>query len=409
MMASDMSPKGSPEGPSVAWLHDQEFRRAVLEGADHEQLEPPTPTQKPRPISSRFSPSSSSATGSTSRPRKRLCRAHRSLPLSNRDSSSSLAYTSGPSSLPLTGSSAPGNGEGSRTRLDMLLDQFQLQSSPMPKKTAEARHRKETEKERAIRKEKERAREKEKGRRKSERENERAGRHEARGKGKEESLSAGGSHEGFKAKAGQGASHMPTMRSHTHPNIIPPPPLFSASSTTEKLRSTTSNPLPLSRNSLSPNKPGMPPRIGLGMKPARALSSSSSGGMAFKTPFLEPKQAVRSSPRRAGSSTASSSSSSAQPRPHLPLSASREAPTLPPRTTSNPARQHPTSRPLPPSRPDSKPVSATAAADCLSGFTNFDVGEDEPEGDTSFDSLDGLFNEGGPEVEMLLRQVDGTQ
>jgi hypothetical protein len=37
-----------------------------------------------------------------------------------------------------------------------------------------------------------------------------------------------------------------------------------------------------------------------------------------------------------------------------------------------------------------------------------DIGEDEPEGNDSFDSFDGLFENGGEEVERLLRAIDGS-
>jgi len=39
---------------------------------------------------------------------------------------------------------------------------------------------------------------------------------------------------------------------------------------------------------------------------------------------------------------------------------------------------------------------------------NVDIGEDEPEGNDSFDSFDGMFQEGGPEVEELFRRIDGS-
>jgi len=81
----------------------------------------------------------------------------------------------------------------------------------------------------------------------------------------------------------------------------------------------------------------------------------------FKTPFLNPTS-VRSSPRR-----------TAQPSPlrALPM--------------QTPTRAH---------------VKAHNA--------NVDIGEDEPEGNDSFDSFDGMFQEGGPEVEELFRAVDGS-
>lgn len=37
---------------------------------------------------------------------------------------------------------------------------------------------------------------------------------------------------------------------------------------------------------------------------------------------------------------------------------------------------------------------------------NVDIGENDPEGDESFDSFDGMFQEGGPEVEELFRAID---
>lgn len=40
---------------------------------------------------------------------------------------------------------------------------------------------------------------------------------------------------------------------------------------------------------------------------------------------------------------------------------------------------------------------------------NVDIGEDDPAGDSSFDSFDGLFQDGGPEIEQLLKTVDGSQ
>lgn len=40
---------------------------------------------------------------------------------------------------------------------------------------------------------------------------------------------------------------------------------------------------------------------------------------------------------------------------------------------------------------------------------NVDIGEDDPAGDSSFDSFDGMFETGGPELEALLKAVDGSQ
>ncbi|WVQ99373.1 hypothetical protein IAU59_006506 [Kwoniella sp. CBS 9459] len=150
------------ERPSITWLHDQDLRRAVLQATEDDVILPPTPTQKPRPISSRFSPSSSSTlcarqnteSDSATRqpPRKRQCRAraHRSLPTSLRrpagavssSSSNDVRSTStnmaGASSMPSLsmststmisnyGTTGPEDG---KTRLDLLLERIQILASP---------------------------------------------------------------------------------------------------------------------------------------------------------------------------------------------------------------------------------------------------------------------------------------
>ncbi|WVF71443.1 hypothetical protein IAT40_006247 [Kwoniella sp. CBS 6097] len=144
------------ERPSITWLHDQDLRKAVLQATEDDVIQPPTPTQKPRPISSKTEPNSTTRQP----PRKRQCRAraHRSLPTSlrrpsgtsgilsiNNDyESTSMSETgaSGARSLPnvSTGSTlhstmnsthgAGGEGEGGRTRLDLLLEKIQILASP---------------------------------------------------------------------------------------------------------------------------------------------------------------------------------------------------------------------------------------------------------------------------------------
>jgi hypothetical protein len=79
----------------------------------------------------------------------------------------------------------------------------------------------------------------------------------------------------------------------------------------------------------------------------------------FKTPFLNPT-AIRSSPRRT----------------------------------------------VPPSPLRALPVQTPTRAKVQVHNANVDIGEDE--GNDSFDSFDGMFQEGGPEIDELFRAVDGS-
>jgi len=82
----------------------------------------------------------------------------------------------------------------------------------------------------------------------------------------------------------------------------------------------------------------------------------------FKTPFLNPP-AIRSSPRRT----------------------------------------------VPPSPLRALPIQTPTRAKVQIHNANVDIGEDEPEGNDSFDSFDGLFEEGGPDIDELFRAVDGSR
>lgn len=159
-----------------------------------------------------------------------------------------------------------------------------------------------------------------------------------------------------------------------------------------------------SRPPLSPIKPGAAPRIGLGSqlqnsKIHRSFVKTSSTGRAFKPPLLQPQGVtVRSSPRR------SVQSSKSHPPMRGPSNAApQQAKRAPPVSTPT--------RPMATSRGSSTSVSTRSSDGPIhtSFFSNYDVGESEPAGDRSFDSFDGIFEEGGEEFEMLLRQVDGTK
>jgi len=116
---------------------------------------------------------------------------------------------------------------------------------------------------------------------------------------------------------------------------------------------------PTSAKPPSPMKPGLAPRIGLRSHNTPTPSTQK----AFRPPLLAP-QGPRSSPRR---------------------------------TTPNP----PSTK-----RPIRGPSTPTMRSDVSK--TNTDPSSDGL-GEESFDSFDGMFQDGGAEIEELLRKVDGSQ
>ncbi|AFR92354.1 hypothetical protein C343_00218 [Cryptococcus neoformans C23] len=395
-------PESSPRAPLVAWKHDQRIRDAILQATEDDFVDPPIPTQPPRPISSKLSHSSTNISDPV-RPRKRFCRNHRSLPpcLRNTLPSSSASHSLAGSSSVLSTEASIGDISGSvsaKTQLDLLLEQFRLQASPVKGETEERPQPEE----RAKRHGKENRM------------------NSTRGKSKEKERRQQKRLQDEKAKKGDvptqkhaELSTSPKMRGNSSSSI-----LSHNSSATDisficvpthntsfDRRMSHSSSISSIRSPLSPVKPGAAPRIGLG---SQNKSSSKippprvSTLKTFKTPFLEPRQGVRSSPRRIESA-----------KPAIPQTSTcdRAYGRAPTTSSTHSTVSGPPSRATP-SRPNSsgpQTRSAKKLASHPSGFTNFDVGEDEPEGDRSFDSFDGIFNEGGPEIEMLLRQVDGTQ
>ncbi|WVO22177.1 uncharacterized protein IAS62_003507 [Cryptococcus decagattii] len=391
-------PESSPRAPLVAWKHDQRIRNAILQATEDDFVDPPIPTQQPRPISSKLSHSSTTISNPV-RPRKRICRNHRSLPpcLRNVPSSSSSSHSLvGSSSILSSDAASIGDISGSasaKTQLDLLLEQFRLQASPM-KSPAEERSQSE-------------GRPKRHG--KENKMNSARGKSKEKGRGQQQK-----GLEDEKAKKGdmplqKHAELSPSlkMRGNSSSSILSHNSSATDISFTCALTHNTSfdrmshSSISFIRSPLSPVKHGAAPRIGLGSqsKPSSKIPPPRVSTLkTFKTPFLEPRQGVRSSPRRMESARTVI--------PHTPACDGAPSASSTRTTVSGPSSRTSPTRPIslgPQTR------SAKKLASHPSGFTNFDVGEDEPEGDRSFDSFDGIFNEGGPEVEMLLRQVDGTQ
>ncbi|WVR07013.1 hypothetical protein IAU60_004052 [Kwoniella sp. DSM 27419] len=429
----------SQEEPMVSWMHDQGLRWAVLQATKDETITPPTPTQKPRPISSRFSPSShtaglASSSTSTRPPRKRPCRAHRSLPLPIRRPGSadspgeSMRGNSLPNTLympghPSTGSTsnpASSSGDGCKTRLEALLEKVALLDSPPETSRAGSITR------RSIPN------------------GARAG-----GDTSAETPSRGLRPRGAKMivdnHSVSGSTVVQSTPTRSRRKLgnrqlgeNESQPMFGA--TSDKIGSTNKTDIQVqsreprpARNPLSPVKPGVP-RIGLGSqhrngKTAASNRSIGNPGHSFRTPFLAGPQAVRSSPRR----TTEQPVRTVRPIPPLNpdpgasravvAAAQKTKPSVP---GSKSGTRSPTGkRPSPASRSSSASIASSTPslapthisdhaypprhrAGDVGLFDNYDIGGNEPH-DSSFDSFDGIFAEGGEELEMLLRQVDGAR
>ena len=117
------------------------------------------------------------------------------------------------------------------------------------------------------------------------------------------------------------------------------------------------------------------------------------GQKPFKPPFLI--HPTRSSPRHLRTSAST-----------IPPSPLRAAALPVPNQTLHNAMPSIQARP-------SKAASPVGETPCRGKVrkhnANVDIGEDDPAGDSSFDSFDGLFDTGGPELEALLKAVDGSK
>ncbi|WVW83893.1 hypothetical protein I302_105915 [Kwoniella bestiolae CBS 10118] len=437
------------DGLRVAWAHDSQLRKAVLQATEDDEITPPTPTQKPRPISSLLKSSSSSSTsepgsGKSIRPRKRPCRAHRSLPTSIRKDQQTPTSTvgEGSNSLPSMSILSSSTGTSSeKTRLEYLLDRFSLLSSPMDE---------EKKKRNVVRDYMDVGTPSRNLRPRST--------HTSgmmitstplKKRSTSTATSASGASSTLKSKSRSdqnvniGSTPIPLIHQRSK-NVDPPLPdtnhtqIFASKPTS--FTSQTQN-----RNPLSPVKGA--PRIGLGSQhkskppPTTTITSNRAGGWtrtnsgkAFRTPFLDPTTnnggGVRSSPRKQtsigvgpvrGPSALPSLPSKTNTAGRSDMSDGRN-PSISPKKQSRPqppnhAKSSSSSSIRPPNMRSSTATSSSSLKSSLPptpppvpvdvGFKNYDVGEDEPE-DTSFDSFDGIFAGGGEEIERLLRRVDGS-
>ncbi|WWC70224.1 uncharacterized protein I206_104174 [Kwoniella pini CBS 10737] len=414
------------DGLKVAWVHDSQLRKAVLQATEDDPIAPPTPTQCPRPISNLLKSSSSSSgfglnsNSSGSRPvRKRPCRGHRSLPTSSKGPALDTETSIGSISLPSM--SILSNVEKEKTRLDYLLDRFSLLSSPMDeeknKRTDYIGNQAETPSRNT--------------RSKNQTGSSRGGMITSTPlKKKNINTSTTTTHEPIlNAKLrGKSKDHLneninsyPHSRYLTHePQVLFNPPITTSSIVSDPIGS---------RKPLSPVK-GYGPRLGLGSQHKPSITSNRTGGWtrtnsgkAFRTPFLENANdqnhsiGIRSSPRKitgqhSKSITTKPSISVRGPANHFNASMKTNESTIeitktsgniskrPGNLRSNTNTSNTNSSSANSSLPPTPPVQQVE-------FKNFDVGENEPE-DTSFDSFDGIFASGGEEIERILRSVDGS-
>ncbi|WRT66333.1 uncharacterized protein IL334_003288 [Kwoniella shivajii] len=387
------------DGLKVAWVHDSQLRKAVLQATEDDIISPPTPTQRPRPISSLLNSSSSGITSSSSSssnrpPRKRPCRAHRSLPTSMRQPQSGYGEpSSGPSSLPsmsilssnatsisTSTSSTTFSGQGERTKLDYLLDRISLLSSPMEEAPYKKRETfisepKELEIETPSR----------------------------NLRSKNQPKTSGIIHS-TPLKYGINKA----LNQNTKSNINNQPPLLNNPQEIFRTDKPAHSSTP-TRKPLSPIK-GVAPRIGLGSQhksnnknTVKTGWTRTNSGRAFRTPFLEADENVRSSPGRINQfhNIRNPSSGGSVRGPSLLPPIQSKSLQRPINSRSNTSSSSSANSSLPPTPP------IRAKEKHLIEFKNFDVGENEPE-DTSFDSFDGIFAGGGEEIERLLRRIDGS-
>ncbi|OCF36884.1 hypothetical protein I316_01481 [Kwoniella heveanensis BCC8398] len=521
------------ERPEITWLHDQDLRRAVLQATEDDVILPPTPTQKPRPISARFSISESEP---RQPPRKRQCRAraHRSLPTSLRRPSGGASSANVDPSLPITStgasslpsmssvtlqstmhsvSSTAGGGavEEGKTRLDLLLERIQILASPPDP----PRHAKATKSIKAVGSEEIttpsrtlRSREIKTGSTKPALSLESKSASRSNSGVLKELPDARGMSCATRGQAFSGITPTRTRSGRNAENMHPhasdrighqQPSLARYSAVTDKNDDRGVGPSSI-RHPLSPIKSSAP-RIGLASSQhsknilatglssgnhqkaetaktentfARStLASTTNVGRSFRTPFLNPQSrtqhhagAIAVGARGAsGGNVARSSGSCALPgRIPSPVRAPAPAPVPAPAllstghsrsrshipaqkassssTNSTPVSASIAKRPSTPARGSSSRSSTSAHSlatthksdnsySCSYGFgdsVTFDVDLDPDmdlgfdgakraraelgpgsEGDNSFDSFDGMFEEGGEEIELLLRTVDGSR
>lgn len=316
------------------------------------ELVPPTPTQRPRSIASSSGLNASSS--SSNRPaRKRPCRTSRTEPISSNRPADKTKGTS------LRGSSSlPSNTPKGSVKLDTLLQRFELLSTPLgpSRTTAGTSIINSTHATRSV---------------------------------PAPSAILRDQRDPNCQLFGNGNDISSPITRSSHPSLKHNTALQSSKSIESKPLDATVSPSLLRGTSRScglVTRPAQPPaRTGMKSVP------KSTGQKPFKPPFLVPP--TRSSPR------------------HL-----RQNITIPPSPLRAAALPVPHQTPVDldtKASMHSRPTKAVNETPCRGKVrkhnANVDVGEDDPAGDSSFDSFDGFFQAGGPELEALLKTVDGSQ
>lgn len=327
------------------------------------ELVPPTPTQRPRSIASSSKPNASS-TNSSSRPaRKRPCRTSRTEPVSSNHASNSKTTGTGNGTSLKGSSSLPLNSPRGSVKLDTLLQRFELLSTPLgPSRASTSTSTSTITSTRSAPAPSAILRD------------QRETNCQLFGNGELDNTSSP-------------VTRSTTSLKQNHPG--------QANKHAELgLEDATVSPL-LSRGTTRPHGLGVrpnQPQIRSGMKPI----PKTTGQKPFKPPFLIPP--TRSSPRHLRQAT------TIPPSPlraaALPVPSHRSI-----NIDQQPQAQARSNKPTPTPTVDETPCRGKVRKH----NANVDIGEDDPAGDSSFDSFDGLFETGGPELEALLKTVDGSQ
>ncbi|GFZ43984.1 hypothetical protein JCM24511_01705 [Saitozyma sp. JCM 24511] len=365
-------PSGShDEGGSVHWVHDNKLRKMVMEATEHDTFQPPTPTQKPS--YSKLSPIVPAQPSASRHPRKRQCR-NRSLPTAATPSAPLAPNTGGSSSAP-------------SGALDSLLQQametFNLQT---PQLNATLSGRTETRQSRdALR-----------------------------------PTSTVNLPDGIavpsnmpdsskpKQSVAQSSSVSPAKPLPVHAKVPSPP--VSGSDGAALSRSPAKPAASSSQSFPRSSQSGGAPRIGLRSSGSGEIRPGvTNPSRAFKPPLLDRQPGVRSSPRRLQREAVAAASPVRAPGATSSVRSYRTA--VPPNKSnvSSAAKGVPVVTAASTSMRNPIAMAGTAAGPPRPPVLNDKMPSSDSAGDESFDSFDGFINDGGPEVEELLRTVDGSR
>ncbi|RSH87412.1 hypothetical protein EHS25_003322 [Saitozyma podzolica] len=365
-------PSGShDEGGSVHWVHDNKLRKMVMEATENDTFLPPTPTQKPS--YSKLSPIVPAQPSTSRHPRKRQCR-NRSLPTAATPSAPLASNTGGSSSAP-------------SGALDSLLQQametFNLQTprldTPPSGRTGARQSRDALRPTNTVNIPDQIA----------------VPSNMPDSSKPKQSIAQANSVSPVKPLPAYAKVTLPSVNDSHGATVSRSPAKPAASSSQSFPRSSQS---------------GGAPRIGLRSSGSGEIRPGiTNPSRAFKPPLLDRQPGVRSSPRRlqreavaaaspvrapGATSSAQSYRTAVPPNKSIIASATEKAPSIAAASTSmrKPIAMAGSAAgpPRPPVLKDKMPSSDSA-------------------GDESFDSFDGFINDGGPEVEELLRTVDGSR